>query len=541
MDPHAGLVDRAAARCRGRRRRPSTAFNNLALPPAQPVWRGACGACAARMNTARHLSHHPQDGGTVATAPASSRRTASPERRRRHASPARGVRGDWAGGSRRATQQSRGARRQACRPLRWRLTATIGTGGGSAVVLVNGALSSALAPRTRIAPRAGGGSWRRRASPASGRGWRSHRRRATPGPTTRPCSSPLPAPGLRARGRVRDGLGDARDAAQRTSNDGIPHGRTFGSGTSSPPGGAGARVRAGVKTPFNRGSGDPKHRPNPSLAPLADAPVLRHQDSFRQLRRKKKDPRSRVLHAAGTAIPGLVGCGGSDQANVTGGHYPSGGVNIGPAMTFGFLAGLPCLRKPHLREGDGSRRRRARRAGPGATRGRSRRLVTVNGHLGRRKDAPLTTNRRRARPGADRAPRLLLPGLGRAPAAVAPLAVAWVAEPLVTGESARWRRYDWSADRFAEWHETRGRRSSCSRAAARARLALRPFTSTAVWVETPEAQRAERLRARRDWSGDATPRARWVAQEEALFSAERPWEHADVVVDTGRRFRAGRR
>ena len=37
-------------------------------------------------------------------------------------------------------------------------------------------------------------------------------------------------------------------------------------------------------------------------------------------------------------IPGLYAAG-SDQANVMGGHYPSGGINIGPAMTFGYIAG----------------------------------------------------------------------------------------------------------------------------------------------------------------------------------------------------------
>ena len=30
---------------------------------------------------------------------------------------------------------------------------------------------------------------------------------------------------------------------------------------------------------------------------------------------------------------------GSDMASVMGGHYPSGGINLGPAMTFGYIAG----------------------------------------------------------------------------------------------------------------------------------------------------------------------------------------------------------
>ena len=121
-----------------------------------------------------------------------------------------------------------------------------------------------------------------------------------------------------------------------------------------------------------------------------------------------------------------------------------------------------------------------------------------------------------------------------------PLAVAWVADPLVAGESARWRRYDWSADRFAEWHETPWAPVVVLEGCGAGSAALRPFTSTAVWVETPAAQREERLRARRDWTRYAPHRTRWVAQEEALFSAERPWEHADVVVDNLAEIRAGR-
>ena len=53
----------------------------------------------------------------------------------------------------------------------------------------------------------------------------------------------------------------------------------------------------------------------------------------------KADASSRVLTADGQPVPGLY-VAGSDQASVMGGHYPSGGINLGPAMTFGYLAAL---------------------------------------------------------------------------------------------------------------------------------------------------------------------------------------------------------
>ena len=97
-------------------------------------------------------------------------------------------------------------------------------------------------------------------------------------------------------------------------------------------------------TAFNRGSGDPDHQPNPSLAPLTKPPFYAIKvlpGSFGTFAGLRTDAHARVLDAAGDPVPGLyaVGC---DQASVMGGHYPSGGINIGPALTFGYIAARHC-------------------------------------------------------------------------------------------------------------------------------------------------------------------------------------------------------
>ncbi|HEV7932959.1 MAG TPA: FAD-dependent oxidoreductase [Actinomadura sp.] len=95
------------------------------------------------------------------------------------------------------------------------------------------------------------------------------------------------------------------------------------------------------RSAFNRGSGDPDHGPNPSLAPVEKGPFYAIKvlpGSFGTFAGLKTDPSSRVLDAHGEPVPGLYAAG-SDQANVMGGHYPAGGINIGPAMTFGYVAG----------------------------------------------------------------------------------------------------------------------------------------------------------------------------------------------------------
>jgi predicted oxidoreductase len=52
----------------------------------------------------------------------------------------------------------------------------------------------------------------------------------------------------------------------------------------------------------------------------------------------KTDAAARVLAADGRPIEGLFAVG-NDKASIMGGHYPAGGITLGPAMTFGYIAG----------------------------------------------------------------------------------------------------------------------------------------------------------------------------------------------------------
>lgn len=95
------------------------------------------------------------------------------------------------------------------------------------------------------------------------------------------------------------------------------------------------------ETPFNRYGGDPDVSPNPTLAPIERGPfyaVRVRQGSFGTFAGLRADEKARLLDPTGEPIPG-VHVVGVDQKNVFGGNYPAGGVNIGPAMTFGYITG----------------------------------------------------------------------------------------------------------------------------------------------------------------------------------------------------------
>ncbi|HEY0214653.1 MAG TPA: FAD-dependent oxidoreductase [Paenirhodobacter sp.] len=92
-------------------------------------------------------------------------------------------------------------------------------------------------------------------------------------------------------------------------------------------------------TPYGRVQGDPDHGPNPTLAPIENGPFYAVEivpGSLGTFAGVVTDPDGRVLDASNAPIPGLFAAG-NDMNSVMGGAYPSGGITLGPAMTFGFL------------------------------------------------------------------------------------------------------------------------------------------------------------------------------------------------------------
>jgi len=101
-------------------------------------------------------------------------------------------------------------------------------------------------------------------------------------------------------------------------------------------------------TPYNRKQGDPLHGPNPCVAPIERGPFYAVKvlpGSFATFAGLKTNAHAQVVDSQDRAIPGLYAVG-ADMASVMGGNYPSGGINLGPAMTFGFIAGRHAAADP---------------------------------------------------------------------------------------------------------------------------------------------------------------------------------------------------
>ena len=107
-------------------------------------------------------------------------------------------------------------------------------------------------------------------------------------------------------------------------------------------------AEAGKDLDFGRGDSaydhyyaDPAIGPNSALRALRLAPFYAFKIQPGDLGTKgglRTDERARVLRADGTAIPGLYAAGNA-SASMMGHSYPGAGATIGPAMTFGYIAG----------------------------------------------------------------------------------------------------------------------------------------------------------------------------------------------------------
>jgi uridine kinase len=118
------------------------------------------------------------------------------------------------------------------------------------------------------------------------------------------------------------------------------------------------------------------------------------------------------------------------------------------------------------------------------------------------------------------------PGWGGLEAAV-PRLVAWVLQPVSVGRPARWRRYDWVAGRYAEWHEVPSCDVLVVDGVGSGARACAPYLGALLWVETSEAERYRRAMAR-DGVGYRTHWRRWAAAERVHHNRERTRERADV-------------
>jgi len=93
---------------------------------------------------------------------------------------------------------------------------------------------------------------------------------------------------------------------------------------------------------YDRSNGNPRHRPNPCLGPIARAPfygVAVVPTPLGTSLGLRTDERARVLDADGEVVPGLYACG-NDMNAPLGGEYPGAGAQLGTALTFGYLAAL---------------------------------------------------------------------------------------------------------------------------------------------------------------------------------------------------------
>ena len=115
-----------------------------------------------------------------------------------------------------------------------------------------------------------------------------------------------------------------------------------------------ASARIGIDPEFGRGGsiyqrhlGDAGHSPNPCVAPIEQPPFYALRIVPADLGTAiglRTDSDARVLREDGSVISGLYACG-NDMGSIMNGNYPGPGITLGPALTFGYIAGRHLAQK----------------------------------------------------------------------------------------------------------------------------------------------------------------------------------------------------
>jgi uridine kinase len=103
--------------------------------------------------------------------------------------------------------------------------------------------------------------------------------------------------------------------------------------------------------------------------------------------------------------------------------------------------------------------------------------------------------------------------------------------PLAAGRDGRWRRWDWAADDWAEWHDVRPGGLLVLEGVGCWSPAVADLVGVLVWVEAESQVRLARGIAR-DGEQMRAPWVQWRLDEDELFARLGTRERADLVVDT---------
>ncbi|MEV4347278.1 dephospho-CoA kinase [Actinoplanes sp. NPDC049596] len=108
----------------------------------------------------------------------------------------------------------------------------------------------------------------------------------------------------------------------------------------------------------------------------------------------------------------------------------------------------------------------------------------------------------------------------------------WVLAPLGAGRPARWRRWDWAGDGYAEWHEVPRTGFLVVEGVGCGGRVLTPYVSGLVWVEAPDELRRRRALAR-DGATYEPHWERWARQEDDFYGTDDVRGRADLIIDGG--------